>query len=75
MKAIGSTSKAYALVATLLLAGVGVTTGCQVQVAGQTLPSAYYLHDDIQYFPKGPQMKLQREADALKSYNESQRKR
>jgi hypothetical protein len=75
MKAIGSTSKASALVAILLLAGVGATTGCQVQVAGQTLPSAYYLHDDIQYFPKGPQMKLQREADALKSYNESQKQR
>jgi hypothetical protein len=72
MKAIGSTNSAFALAATLLLAGVCVTTGCQVQVAGQTLPSPYYLHDDIQYFPKGPQMKLQREADALKAYNDGQ---
>jgi len=75
MKAIGSPNSAFALAATLLLASVCVTTGCQVQVAGQTLPSPYYLHDDIQYFPKGPQMKLQREADALKAYNDEQAKR
>jgi hypothetical protein len=74
MKAIGSTSSAFAVVATLLLAAVCVTSGCQVHVAGQTLPSPYYLHDDIQYFPKGPQMKLQREADALKAYKDGQYK-
>ncbi len=75
MKAIGSTNSAFAIVATLLLAGVCVTAGCQVQVAGQTLPSPYYLHDDIQYFPKGPQMKLQREADALKAHSDGQANR
>ena len=32
------------------LAGLSLT-GCQVDVGGQTLPSAYYLQDDIQYFP------------------------
>ena len=42
------------------------TTGCQVSVAGQTLPSPYYLNDDIQYFPRGPEFKLSREAAALK---------
>jgi hypothetical protein len=42
-------------------------TGCQVSVGGQTLPSGYYLHDDIQYFPKGPEFKLSREAAALKA--------
>ncbi len=42
------------------------TTGCQMSVGGQTLPSAYYLQDDIQYFPKGPEFKLSREAAALK---------
>ena len=41
-------------------------TGCQVSIGGQTLPSAYYLEDDIQYFPKGPEFKLSREAAALK---------
>jgi hypothetical protein len=49
----------------LLLAGVAAT-GCQVDMAGQTLPSAYYLTDDVQYFPAGPEFKLSREAAALK---------
>ncbi len=43
-------------------------TGCQVDVGGQTLPSAYYLQDDIQYFPAGPEFKLSREAAAQKAY-------
>ena len=34
------------------------STGCQVDVAGQTLPSPYYLSDDVQYFPAGPEFKL-----------------
>lgn len=42
------------------------TTGCQVSVGGQTLPSAYFINDDIQYFPKGPEFKLSREAAELK---------
>lgn len=43
-------------------------TGCQITEAGQTLPSAYYIHDDIQYFPAGPEFKLSREAAAMKAY-------
>jgi hypothetical protein len=54
-----------------LLAGPGLT-GCQVETGGQTLPSPYYMHDDVQYFPPGPEFKLQREADAMKMYNEDQ---
>lgn len=54
---------ALALVA---VAGIGLT-GCQVDVGGQTLPSAYYLQDDIQYFPAGPEFKLSKEAAALKA--------
>ena len=42
-------------------------SGCQVSVAGQTLPSSYYFNDDIQYFRKGPEFKLSREAAALKA--------
>ncbi|MFM9057627.1 MAG: hypothetical protein ACKOSQ_00620 [Planctomycetaceae bacterium] len=51
-------------------AALGCTglTGCQVDVGGQTLPSAYYLQDDIQYFPAGPEFKLSREAAAQKAY-------
>lgn len=45
-------------------------TGCQVDVGGQTLPSAYYLQDDIRYFPAGPEFKLSKEAAALKAYEE-----
>lgn len=52
-----------------LVAGAGISlTGCQVDVGGQTLPSPYYLQDDIQYFPAGPEFKLSKEAAALKAY-------
>jgi len=41
------------------------STGCQTEIAGQTLPSAYYLSDDVQYYAPGPEFKLAREAAAL----------
>jgi len=50
-------------VATSLL----TATGCQVALNGQTLPSPYYLQDDVQYFPSGPEFKLPREAAALRA--------
>jgi len=40
-----------------------------MDVAGQTLPSAYYLTDDVQYYAPGPEFKLAREAAALKEQN------
>jgi hypothetical protein len=55
--------------------GVGAalcTTGCQVDIAGQTLPSPYYQTDDIQYFPPGPEFKLSREAANQAAFQESQ---
>ncbi|MDZ4820133.1 MAG: hypothetical protein SGJ20_14290 [Planctomycetota bacterium] len=60
-----------------ILCGMAMTcsmgaVGCQVDVGGQTLPSAYYLKDDIQFFPAGPRMKLSREAAAQKASNEEQ---
>ena len=55
----------YAILGLLLLAAVAPSTGCQVSVAGQTLPSPYYLLDDVQYFPAGPQNKLANETAAL----------
>jgi hypothetical protein len=58
----------FALGATM---AIGVT-GCQSDVGGQTLPSPYYMQDDVQYFPPGPQMKLQREAAAQKAYNQEE---
>jgi hypothetical protein len=50
-----------------LLASVS-SVGCQSDYAGQTLPSAYWQKDDIQYFPPGPEFKLSREAAAMKAY-------
>lgn len=48
------------------------STGCQMDIAGQTLPSAYYLTDDVQYYAPGPEFKLAREAAALKEQNAAQ---
>jgi hypothetical protein len=49
------------------LAALSVT-GCQTSVGGQTLPSPYYLGDDVQYFAPGPEFKLSREAAAQKAF-------
>ena len=40
--------------------------GCTVNTGGQTLPSGYYLSDDVQYFAPGPEFPLQNEAAAQK---------
>ncbi len=61
---------ALALLALGTLFGLCSSTGCQVSVAGQTLPSAYYLYDDVQYFPAGPENKLSNETAALKKARE-----
>jgi hypothetical protein len=39
-----------------------------MDIAGQTLPSPYYLYDDIQYFPAGPEFPLTNEAAAMKAF-------
>ena len=54
-----------------LLAAMGLT-GCQVDIGGQTLPSPYYMYDDVQYFAPGPEFKLSREAAAMKAAQEEQ---
>ena len=46
--------------ACLGLFGLSMATGCQIDVNGQTLPSSYYLSDDVQYFPPGPEFKRSR---------------
>src|SRR5215218_6630031 len=43
-----------ALWAGLAAGGLLPATGCQVDYAGMTLPSGKYMHDDVQYFPPGP---------------------
>jgi hypothetical protein len=60
-----------ALFATAALA-LTSTTGCQTTIGGQTLPSAYFLTDDVQYFPAGPQDKLFNERRALEQYRAGQ---
>ncbi len=52
---------------TALGIGIASMTGCQSSINGQTLPSPYYLQDDVQYFPAGPEFKLPREAAALQA--------
>lgn len=47
-------------------------TGCQSDIGGQTLPSPYYLYDDIQYFPAGPEFQLTQEAAAMKEAKANQ---
>ncbi len=69
---LGKRSTMRAIVLGLGLATIAGATGCQVDVGGQTLPSAYYLKDDVQYFPAGPEFKLSREAAAQKAYVEQQ---
>lgn len=52
------------------LLSVSGLTGCQVEIGGQTLPSPYYMSDDVQYFPAGPEFKLSNEAAAMNAANE-----
>ena len=54
------------LLCAVALLSVPMCSGCQVSIAGQTLPSGYYLTDDAQYFPRGNEFKLYREAAALR---------
>ncbi len=63
---------ARAIVLAVGLGSLAAATGCQVDSGGQTLPSAYYLKDDVQYFPAGPEFKLSREAAAQKAYVDQQ---
>ena len=59
--------KKLGLWATLVFAALPGLVGCTVDVGGQTLPSPYYLTDDVQYFPPGTEFKLSREAAAMQA--------
>ena len=52
----------------LAVAASGALSGCQTVMGGQTLPSAYYLRDDVQYHPAGPEFKLPNTVRALEDY-------
>jgi hypothetical protein len=51
----GATSRRVALWSALAVGGILPSVGCQVEYAGMTLPSGKYMHDDVQYFPNGPE--------------------
>jgi hypothetical protein len=61
----------WGLVAAVLWPAVTLMTGCQVEMAGQTLPSPWYLTDDVQYYAPGPEFKLAREAAAIQEQAEA----
>ena len=61
----------WRLAAVAVLPAVALLTGCQVEMAGQTLPSPYYLTDDVQYYAPGPEFKLAREAAAMQEQAEA----
>lgn len=56
----------------LMVAGSALLTGCQTQMGGMTLPSAYYLRDDTQYFPAGSEDMLVNQKRALAEYRAEQ---
>jgi hypothetical protein len=60
---------------TLLLGALGLVTassGCQTTIGGQTLPAAYYLTDDIQFFPAGDEFLLPETVRAMDEYRAQQ---
>ncbi|MFH5805246.1 hypothetical protein [Alienimonas sp. DA493] len=63
---------ARALAASVALCGGAVAslglTGCQASMAGQTLPSPYYLRDDVQFFPAGPEFQFPNQVRAIEEY-------
>lgn len=61
----------WKLAAAALSPAVTLFAGCQVEMGGQTLPSPYYLSDDVQYYAPGPEFKLAREAAAMKEQSEA----
>ena len=69
-KSFGQNATQRLFILIVVAFGGASLVGCQVDVSGQTLPSAYYLQDDIQYFPAGPEFKLSKEAAALKAYKD-----
>lgn len=48
-----------------LFVAFSMTTGCQSNIGGQTLPSGHYLSDDVQYYSPGSRNNLQNETAKL----------
>ena len=65
------TRKTVSSALSMLLCGLGLlgaAVGCQSSVGGQTMPSGYYLRDDVQYYPPGPETQLFNQRRALEEY-------
>jgi hypothetical protein len=62
-------SAAWKLAMVCLFPATMFLTGCQVEMGGQTLPSPWYLTDDVQYYAPGSEFKLQHEATAMQEQN------
>ncbi|MDD3585564.1 MAG: hypothetical protein PHQ75_00150 [Thermoguttaceae bacterium] len=60
------TGLSIALIGMAAFVGLAALTGCQLTENGQTLPSAYYLEDDIQFHPAGTEFQYQKEVDQIK---------
>lgn len=71
MRLVKANANGWKLAALLALPAVTLFAGCQVEVGGVTLPSPYYLTDDVQYYAPGPEFKLAREAAAMQEQNEA----
>ncbi len=61
------------MIVTGCLLASSVLTGCQSTVGGQTLPSANYLRDDVQFFPAGSEDLIPNQRAALEQYNAEQK--
>ena len=72
MKALKFANASWLGLGAAALISVVGSTGCQTTIGGQCLPSAYYLQDDVQYVPAGPQDKLFNERRALEQYKAGQ---
>jgi len=68
-----SVMKRHGILAKCALVAVGLSissafSGCQTTIGGQTLPSAHYLKDDVQFFPAGPEFLLPEQVRVLEEY-------
>ena len=69
MKSIDSTGRTLLGVLAISALLIAPFVGCQVTRNGQTLPSPYYLDDDIQYHPSGNEFQYQQEVDQMNKIN------
>ena len=42
--------------------------GCQSTISGQTMPSSYYIYDDVQYHPAGQENRLPNKRRAIEQH-------